>query len=164
MQDSKTSNVRLRVVTEADIPVFFEQQLDASANFMAAFTSKDPTDKTAFTAHWTRILADTAIQKQTILFREEVAGHISSFEQFGLPSVSYWIGKEYWGKGVATSALHAFLGQIKTRPLYARAAKDNVASIRVLQKCGFQISGEDSGFSDSRGEVVEEFILICNES
>ena len=164
MQDSKTSNVRLRVVTEADIPVFFEQQLDASANFMAAFTAKDPTDKTAFTARWTRILAETAIQKQTILFHEEVAGHISSFEQFGLPSVSYWIGKEYWGKGVATSALYAFLGQIKTRPLYARAAKDNVASIRVLQKCGFQISSEDSGFSDSRGEVVEEFILIFNES
>ena len=88
-----------------------------------------------------------------------MAGHVLSFEQFGEPEVSYWIGKEHWGKGLATEALSRFLSCVKTRPLYARAAKDNTASIRVLKKCGFKICGEDKGFSNARGEEVEEFIL-----
>lgn len=45
------------------------------------------------------------------------------------------------------------------RPLYARAVKDNIASIRVLEKCGFVLSGEDKGFSNARSKEVEEFIL-----
>lgn len=154
-----TCDVLLRDVTEGDLPVFFEQQLDPEANRMAAFTAEDPADREAFTAHWTMILGDETITKKTILFDGHVAGHVLSFEQFGKPEVSYWIGKRYWGKGLATRALSRFLGHVKTRPLYARAAKDNIASIRVLERCGFEISGEDRGFSNARGEEVEEFIL-----
>lgn len=83
-----------------------------------------------------------------------------SFEQFGTPEVSYWIGREFWGKGIATRALSELLGHVKMRPLYARAAKDNIASLRVLQKCGFTICGEDKGFASARGEEIEEFILV----
>ncbi len=79
--------------------------------------------------------------------------------EFGKPEVSYWIGKPYWGKGVATRALSAFLFHVKVRPLYARVAKDNIASLRVLEKCGFARIGEDKGFANARGEEVEEFIL-----
>jgi RimJ/RimL family protein N-acetyltransferase len=46
----------------------------------------------------------------------------------------------FWGRGVATEALSAFLGLEPVRPLYAGVAKHNVASIRVLQKCGFKLS------------------------
>jgi RimJ/RimL family protein N-acetyltransferase len=154
-----TSDVLLRDVAESDLPIFFDQQLDADANRMAAFTAEDPADRNAFTAHWTRILGDETITKKTILFDGHVAGYILSFEQFGHPSVAYWIGKTYWGKGVATRALSAFLGHIKVRPLYARAAKDNLGSLRVLEKCGFTICSEDKGFSKARSEEVEEFIL-----
>lgn len=154
-----TSDVLLRDVTESDLPIFFDQQLDPDANYMAAFTAKDPADRDAFTAYWAEILGDETITKKTILFDGHVAGSILSFEQFGKPAVAYWIGKKYWGKGVATKALSEFLGHVKVRPLYARAAKDNIASLRVLEKCGFTISGEDKGFSNARGEEVEEFIL-----
>ncbi len=126
---------------------------------LAAFTAKDPTDRHAFDLHWTKILADDSIIKKTILYDDQVAGHILSFEQFGKPSVSYWIGRAYWGKGIATRALSAFLKVLKARPLYARTAKENIASLRVLEKCGFKISGEDRGHSNVRGEQVEEFIL-----
>ena len=154
-----TSEVLLRDVTEGDLPIFFEQQLDPNANRMAAFTARDPADWDAFTARWTRILGDETITKKTILFDGHVAGNIVSFEQSGEREVGYWIGKEYWGKGVATRALSTFLGHVKTRPLYAHAAKDNIASIRVLEKCGFEISGEDTAFSNARGQEVEEVIL-----
>lgn len=149
----------LRDVVESDLLIFFEQQLDRTANYMAAFTSKDPADRDAFTAHWTKILGDDTITKKTILYEGQVAGYVASFERFGKPEVTYWIGKEYWGRGIATKALSEFLNYLNTRPLYARAAKDNIASIRVLEKCGFTISGEDKGFSNARGEDVEEFIL-----
>ena len=164
MEEIFTGDVQLRDVIEEDLPVFFVQQLNSAANYMAAFTAKDPTDRDAFTTHWIKIFGDKTIKKKTILFKDHIVGHISNFEQFGVPAVSYWIGKEYWGNGIATKALSQFLSDIDERPLYARAAKDNIASIRVLQKCGFKISGEDKGFSDTRGEEVEEFILILDKN
>lgn len=149
----------LRDTKEEDLPTFFEYQLDPDANRMAAFTAENPADRDAFTAHWNRIMADRIIIKKTVLIDGQVAGNVLSFEMFGEREVSYWIGREYWGRGIATRALSEFLGYVSERPLYARAAKDNAASIRVLEKYGFSISGEDSGFSNARGEEVEEFIL-----
>jgi RimJ/RimL family protein N-acetyltransferase len=158
--------IRLRDVTQEDLPILFAQQLDPAANFMAAFTAADPTDWDAFLAHWRRILGDATITVQTILIEDSgvgpgarVAGSVSCFLMFGQPSVSYWLGKEYWGRGIATAALGAFLQQLAVRPLYARAAKDNAASLRVLEKCGFIIIGEDRGFANARGVEIEEFIL-----
>lgn len=151
--------MQLREVVAADLPIFFAQQLDPEANIMAAFTAKDPADRAAFDAHWRKILANEAIVKKTILFEGQVAGHITHFQQFGDPAVSYWIGKDYWGKGIATQALRAFLEVITVRPLFARAVKDNLGSIRVLEKCGFVIFDEDTGFSEARGVEVEEYIL-----
>ena len=155
-----TSDVLLRDVTEADLPIFFEQQLDPAANQMAAFTAKDPADREAFTAKWAKILGDDTVKK-AILVHGQVAGSVSSFVApwSGQLEVTYWLGREYWGRGITTKALTAFLGHLKARPVYARAAKDNIASIRVLAKCGFTISGHDKGFANARGEEVEEVVL-----
>jgi RimJ/RimL family protein N-acetyltransferase len=155
-----TYDVVLRDVTMSDLPIFFEQQLDPEANWMAAFTTKNPADKEAFMTRWTKIVREEIGTIQTILFGGEVAGSVFSYvDEDGQLEVSYWIGKPYWGKGVATRALSAFLDHIKRRPLYARAAKDNIGSLRVLEKCGFTRVGEGKGFANARGEEVEEFIL-----
>lgn len=151
--------VSLRDVRESDLPIFFEQQLDPTANYMAAFASANPADRDAFMVHWRTNLADEANTNKTILLDEQVAGNIVCYEDAGRREVGYWIGKLYWGKGTATAALAQFLQQVPERPLYARAAKDNRASLRVLQKCGFTIVGEDKGFANARGEEVEEWIL-----
>ncbi|HEY7341218.1 MAG TPA: GNAT family N-acetyltransferase [Ktedonobacterales bacterium] len=153
------NDIVLRDVIDDDLPIFFEQQLDPDANYMAAFTSRDPTDRDAFMAHWARIRADATTVNQTVLLDGQVAGSVASFEDFGQPEVTYWLGREFWGKGIATRALAAFLEYQTTRPIYARAAKDNAASLRVLQKCGFVITGEDKGYANARGEVIEEYIL-----
>jgi RimJ/RimL family protein N-acetyltransferase len=156
-----TSDVELRAVTEGDLPIFFEQQQDPAANHMAAFTAKDPTDRAAFTAKWAKILGDDTITKRTILFGGQVAGSASAFVApwSGKLEVTYWIGREFWGRGIATQALAVLLSAVKTRPLYARAAKDNIASLRVLEKCGFTIAGYERGFANARGEEVEEVVL-----
>lgn len=143
----------------ADLPIFYEQQLDPEANRMAAFTAKDPSNRQAFMDHWRRMLGDAAVRTKTILLGEEVAGHVASFDRLGKREVSYWIGKPYWGRGIATRALRALLGEEARRPLHARCATDNVASLRVLKKCGFSITGTDRCFSHARGVEVEEFVL-----
>jgi RimJ/RimL family protein N-acetyltransferase len=129
---------------------------------MAAFTAKHPADRAAFDAHWRKVMDDPRIIIRTVLYRGEVAGYVLVHPWFGEPEIGYWLGKEFWGRGVATTALSAFLGIVMTRPLYARVAKDNIASRRVLEKCGFTISGEDKGFANARGAEVEEFILIID--
>jgi len=152
-------NIQLRDVTENDLPIFYEQQLDSEATQMASFPSRN---RDAFMAHWTRIMADTSVQLKTILFNGEVAGNIVCFDQLGEREVGYWLGKEFWGKGIATRALKEFLITIKTRPLYAHVAKHNIGSKRVLEKCGFAVAGEDRFFSEVFGKNIEEYILMLD--
>ena len=159
--DPVNRGIQLRDVIASDLPILFEHQLDPDANYMAAFTARDPTDRDAFMAHWTRILSDETITIQTILFNGQVAGSVASYTdaEFSELEITYWIGREYWGKGIATRALSMFLDHVAVRPLFGRAAKDNIASLRVMQKCGFTICGEGKGFAYARGEEVEEVIL-----
>lgn len=150
-------DVLLRDVRQSDLPIFFENQLDPDANRIGGFT---PRDRQAFMEHWAaKVLADETVIKKTVLFEGQVAGNVVSFETSGKREVGYWIGRKYWGKGVATRALSQFLDQVTTRPLYAVVARDNVASIRVLEKCGFAISDEEIGPPDESGDVVEEVLL-----
>lgn len=149
------NEISLRDVQESDLRIFFEQQLDPESTRMAVFPARD---HDTFMAHWQKGMVEEANVLQTIVFREEVAGNIVSWEESGERRVGYWLGKKYWGKGIASAALTQFLGQVKERPLYARVAKQNPASIRVLQKCGFTIFGEDR-FPGINGEECEEFIL-----
>ena len=155
-----TNNVELREVIESDLPIFYEQQLDPEATQMAGFPSRG---KEAFMAHWrTKVLGDDSVMVKTILFNGEVAGNIVCFQQLGEREVGYWLGKDYWGKGIATQALEDFLKHIETRPLYAHVAKHNSGSRRVLEKCGFTISGEEKFFSPILGQDIEEYILVLN--
>jgi RimJ/RimL family protein N-acetyltransferase len=158
-KDVLDSRIWLRDMQKDDLELFFEQQLDAEANYMAAFTTKDPADRAVFTEHWAKILADASIQIKTILFAGQVAGYVLMHGWFGDPEVSYWLGRGFWGKGIATRALAEFLTLVQVRPLYARVAKDNLRSLRVLEKCGFKVSGSDRGFANARGEEIEEIIL-----
>jgi len=156
-----TNDLRLRPVEEGDLPIFFEQQLDPDATYMAVFTHKEPADRNAFNEHWTRIRGDPRITIRTILVGSRVVGNVATFvdDEFRKQEVTYWIGKEFWGQGIATKALSRFLVEFTKRPIYGRAAKDNLASIRVMEKCGFRIMGQDNGFANARGKEIEEVIL-----
>jgi RimJ/RimL family protein N-acetyltransferase len=129
-------NLVLRNVVESDLAIFFDQQRDPDASHMVAFISRDPSDWDSLLTRWTRILTDPTVTMKTIVYGG-VVGAVGSFEWEGEPQVTYWLGKEQWGKGLLPRALAEFLRHLKRRPLYASAAGDNVASIRVLQKCGF---------------------------
>jgi len=144
----------LRDVEEADLPIFFEHQREPDANRMAAFPARE---RDAFFAHWReKVLGNESNRKKTIVVGDEVVGYVSSWEQDGKRLVAYWIGRAYWGRGIATSALMEFLAHETTRPLHAFVAAQNVGSIRVLERCGFRRVGGAPTATDD----VEEY-LYC---
>lgn len=132
--------VSLRPVAESDLLIFYEQQLEPEAVAMAHFPSRE---LEPFMAHWANILSVESMITRTILLGDAVAGNIGSWPQDGERLVGYWIGKAYWGKGVATEALRLYLEVVTTRPLAAFVARHNIASRRVLEKNGFVLHHEE---------------------
>ena len=132
--------VRLREIEPADLPVLFEHQRDPVANAMAAFP---PRERDEFMAHWERILADPEALIRAVEVDGRLAGNVVSFVRDGQREVGYWIGREFWGGGVATAALAAFLDLETERPLYAGVARWNAGSLRVLAKNGFAACGDE---------------------
>lgn len=159
---SPNQTVQLREVQSSDLDRFFIFEQDKEAIFMAAFTTKDPSDRLAFDNHWKKILNNPSIVNKTILYNSMVIGHIAKFMSEDKPEITYWLDKAFWGKGIATKALQLFLEIIAVRPLYARVAKDNIGSNRVLEKCGFHIIGEDSGFANGREQETAEFLRMLS--
>jgi len=137
-----TGEVLLRNVIEEDLPIFYIHQIDPVAAQMADFPSRE---KEAFMAHWAKILADDSLVKMTVLYDGQVSGNVVCFDRDGEREVGYWIGNDYWGKGIATRALKALLDAVETRPLYAHVVKHNIGSQRVLEKCGFVKIREEGG-------------------
>ena len=154
---SSFKNITLRAVAPADVEIFFQQQLDPEAVRLAAFVN--PRDRAAFGAHWEKILKSPENTNRTILADGQVAGSVSCYPYEGNPEVTYWIGREFWGRGIATEALKQMLQLITVRPVTARAAEGNHGSLKVLQKCGFKIIGKDHGFAHGRGQDTEEYLL-----
>jgi len=134
-----TTDLHLRDVVDEDLPVFFENQRDAEASRLVGFT---PRDQAAFDAHWSKIRRDPTNVIKTISYGGLVAGNVLSFDRDGKREVGYWIGRAFWGKGVATRALAAFLRLDPLRPLHGVVVQHNLASVRVLEKCGFTRCGE----------------------
>lgn len=152
--------VTLRPATAEDIPVFFAQQADPIAHQMVAFGSQDRNDERAFREKWIRNLSDLSSDTRAILFEGDIAGHVVSFVKEGKRHVGYLLGREFWGKGIATGALTLLIEDIPIRPLHASTAIDNLGSMRVLEKCGFTRLGTGKAFASSRGTEIDEVFWI----
>ncbi len=124
---------------------------------MVGFASRDPNDRDAFQAHWARISALPTVVHRTILADDAVAGYVAKFEHEELPEVCYVLGREHWGRGIATRALSMLIEEVEVRPLYASVAHDNIGSRRVLEKCGFREIARAPALAEGRGnEAIEE--------
>ena len=139
------TKILLRPVLETDLPILFEQQLDPEAVAMSAYPAKD---KGEFMRHWEGILKNKNVTARTILYKEKVAGHILCWREGKYEQrIGYWVGKEFWRRGIASAAVQEFLLLIKIRPLFAEVAKHNIASQKVLQKNGFTLHNEGGKIS-----------------
>ena len=129
----------LREVIDADLPILFEYQQDSELNFRA---DCPPRDAEANDTHLAKIRNDPNVFMRVIVSEGTVAGMVNRFERDGEIQIGYWLGREFWGRGIATLALNELLRIDATRPLLAHVVKDNLSSLRVLQKNGFVIFDE----------------------
>ncbi|MEU4194186.1 GNAT family N-acetyltransferase [Kribbella sp. NPDC026611] len=153
------ADVVLRELQDEDLDAVFEQMRDPEAVQMAAFTSRDPNDRSAFDAHMKRLRANPEIINRAILRDGVLVGTIGSWVMEGERELTYWIDRSVWGQGVASEALRQFLEVVPARPMYARAASDNRGSLRVLEKAGFRVTGTDMGYANARAGEIEETLL-----
>ena len=153
-------DLALRPVIESDIPVFFAQQRNPEVHHMVGFGAKDPNDEKAFTEKWMKILANPDLDTRAILLEGMIVGHVVSFVKEEKRQVGYLIDREHWGKGVATRAMELFLKDLSERPLYAGTAWDNLASMRILEKCGFVRVGTARSYGNARGCEIEEILWM----
>ena len=147
----------LRPVEVGDLDAIFELMRDPESVRMAAFTARDPNDRSAFDAHMAKIMSENWLR--AIIRDSRLVGTIGSWVSEGTTEVTYWIDRTCWGQGIATEALKLALEEISARPIRARAASDNAGSLRVLQKAGFLPIGTDVGFAPGRAAEIEETIL-----
>ncbi len=131
---TQIDQVRLRPVVADDLPLMYAMQLDPESNRMAV---TNPRSREVFDTHWSATLADSKNTARAILIGDQFAGYISCFPMDNQDHVGYWIGRAYWGMGIASRALQLLLHEVTQRPLVTTIAKSNVASLRVLQKSGF---------------------------
>ena len=82
--------------------------------------------------------------------------------------VGYWLGQPYWGRGILTVALKAFtryaLSEFGLTRLYAVPFLENQASIKVLEKAGYQREGILRRSAIKNGQVVDQamYAYIAN--
>ncbi|MDI3421436.1 GNAT family N-acetyltransferase [Streptomyces luteolus] len=150
--------VALRPVHDSDLPVFYRLMNDPESARVAAFTSPRTADWDLFQDHWTGIRTSTAVAR-TVLVDGDVIGSAVVYGEPGEREVTYWIDRAFWGHGIATAALRALIAEVPERPLYGRAAADNVGSLRVLEKCGFAVTARESGYAHARGAEIPEYVL-----
>ncbi|MBK9636836.1 MAG: GNAT family N-acetyltransferase [Bacteroidetes bacterium] len=159
----KSIKIILTKTEKDELNAFFQFQLDKEANYLAAFTSKDPSDKTAYIEKYSKFLTDPTINMKTIKSNDEIVGSIAKFVIENEAEITYWIDRKFWGQGIATMSLQNFLQQEKIRPLFGRVAFDNYGSQKVLEKCGFMKIGTDTGFANARNMEIEEYIYKLSE-
>ncbi len=146
-----SEEIWIRRVAPDDLPVFFEHQADPEAAKMATV---EPRDRASFEDHWAKMLRDERAILRTVEADGVVVGNVVSWEHEGEREVGYWIGREHWGRGVATAALEAFVAEVTERPLFAHVANTNAGSIRVLEKCGFRRTGNPTVAADGVVELL----------
>lgn len=145
-----TPHVALRPVEDDDVAVFFEHESDPVAAEMAGFPSRD---RARFDAHWARVLADDTLVTRAIVADGQVAGNIGCWPDGEDRLLGYWVGREWWGRGVATLALGLMLDEVTERPLHAHVVAHNAGSVRVLERCGFRLAAEET-YDDGPVELI----------
>lgn len=151
--------VALRSVEDSDLDALFEQMRDPESVRMAAFTAKDPNDREAFDTHMSKVRASRDGILRAVTRDGHLVGSIAGFVMEGDTEVTYWIDRSAWGQGIAGQALALFLDTVEVRPLYARAASDNLGSLKILGKAGFTIIGTEVSYASARDAEIEETIL-----
>jgi RimJ/RimL family protein N-acetyltransferase len=156
-------DVTLRAIEDSDLDALFDQMRDPESVRMAAFTVMDPDDRETFDRRMAVSRTAPDATTRAVLLDGRLVGSISSFVVEGQTEITYWIDRPVWSQGVAGQALALFLDTVRDRPMYARAASDNVGSLKVLQRAGFRVVGTAISYANARNGEIEETILRLDQ-
>jgi RimJ/RimL family protein N-acetyltransferase len=162
-EESSVPGVTLRPIDDADLDALFEQMRDPESVRMAAFTTKDPDDRETFDSRMAKARSAPDGTMRAVIRDGRLVGSIASFVMDGETEITYWIDRSVWGQGIAGQALALFLDTVRVRPIYARAASDNVGSLKVLEGAGFRVIGTATSYANARSGEIEETILRLDE-
>ncbi|MFG6492751.1 GNAT family N-acetyltransferase [Microbacterium sp. P03] len=152
------AHIDLRDLSDDDLDAVFEMMRDPEAVAMAAFTASDPDDRAAFDA-WSDRNRQAPDAAQWVITEDGgFAGTAAVFSLDGHREVTYWVARHAWGRGVGTAALRLMVAREAERPLYARVAAHNAASVAVLERVGFTEVERITAFAPGAGRDVEEIV------
>ena len=76
--------------------------------------------------------------------------------------MGYWLGEQYWGRGLMTRAVQAAsewaLDEYKLTRIFAMVFSHNVGSVRVLEKAGFEREGTMRRSAIKNGVVLDQVL------
>ena len=153
-------HIELRDLDDEDLDAIFEMMRDRAAVEMAAFTAVDPDDRARFDEWIERERSAPEVALYVVTESGGFAGTGALFSAEGEREVTYWIARHAWGRGVATAALRLLVSREPVRPLFARVAAHNAASLAVLAKLGFTEVSRDVEYAPGIGREVEELVLV----
>ena len=77
--------------------------------------------------------------------------------------IGYWIGENYWGKGIATKALKLFIKEVnkqfKPKRIVGYAFTFNTTSKKVMEKCGFKLEGIRRKVKKGKSKFYDDYQL-----
>jgi RimJ/RimL family protein N-acetyltransferase len=153
------THIELRALEDDDLDAIFEMMRDRDAIAMAAFTAQDPDDREAFDAWIERQRRSDDVLTLVVTENGGFAGTAAAFTVDGDREVSFWIAAHARGRGVATAALRLLVSREPARPLFARVAAHNAASIAVLERNGFTEVSRNVDFAPGLGRETEEIVF-----
>jgi [ribosomal protein S5]-alanine N-acetyltransferase len=118
-----------------------------------------------------KLFLEYAISKKSILYRAieingEAVGGIGISPQSGIYRINaelgYWLGQDYWGQGIITNAITEIVKlafeKFTINRIYATPFENNVASHKVLEKCGFKLEARFEKIVNKNGEFLDELV------
>lgn len=80
-----------------------------------------------------------------ICLNGQAVGMIGFHVRAGRPTLGYWLGRAYWGRGLMSEAVSAaiawFFDHHDAQFVYSGAFEDNPASLHIQRKVGFEVTG-----------------------
>ena len=103
-----------------------------------------------------------------VFFQDALVGGVGlSLQENGIYNLGYWVGKQYWGQGIATEASYALLSfgfdNLRQTKIQAGYFDGNDASARVLKKLGFINLGRKKLFSKSQNQVLCDHMMYLEK-
>ena len=166
--DIQTQRLRLRTPVAADAAAIAALAGDFDVTRMTA-RMPHPYLRIDAEGFISRAAQSASFDNQTLVIEHQTEGPIGSIGLFqsetGQPEIGYWIGKPYWGQGLASEALRGLQDWVKNvqgrRYLTAGHFADNLVSGQVLIKAGFLYTGEvRTLFSQARNTPVPWRMMV----